>query len=84
MAQFSEWFIDTFKIYFKEIGSALKDFFIGLYYLIIGNFINHFRDFLRVSGSFTSTDWLIAIPSMLVVILLYAAIIALIVQLLRR
>lgn len=84
MAHFSEWFITTFKIYFKEIGNGLKDFFVGLYYLLIGNFINHFRDFLKVSGEFSGTDWLIAIPSILVVILLYVAFIVLVVQLLRK
>lgn len=84
MAQFSEWFITTFKTYFKEIGNGLKDFFVSLYYILIGNLINHFRDFLKVSSSFSATDWLIAIPSILVIMLLYVAFIVLIVQLLRR
>lgn len=84
MANFSEWFITVFKTYFKEVGYTLRDFFVGIYDFIIGNFIDYTKDFLQTSQSFGTGDWLVAIPSLMLIILLYAALIVLIVQILKR
>ncbi len=84
MAKFSEWFITAFKTYFRGVGLDLKNFFVGLYELIIGNLINYSKDFFASSKNFSAADWLAAVPSLLLIILVYAAFIVLIVQLIRR
>lgn len=84
MAKFSGWFINAFKSYFKGLGTALKNFFVGLYNLTIGNVIHYTKDFFVASKSFGAADWVAAIPSILLILLLIAAIIVVIVQILRR
>jgi hypothetical protein len=84
MKQFSEWFITNFKTYLKGLGDAFKNFFVGLYNLIIVNAINYSKDFLSAAKSFKALDWLIAVPSILIIIMLFVVFILLIIQVLRR
>lgn len=84
MAKFSDWFINAFKSYFKEVGIAFKNFFVGLYNFFIGNFIDYIKDFFEASKTFTGSDWVAAIPSLLLIILLMAAFLVLIIQIFRR
>ena len=84
MIQFAKWFIDFFKENLKDIGIAIKNFFVGIYNLLIGNPINYFKNFFTASRSFGFLDWVMAILAIILVLALYIGIIYLIVILLRK
>ncbi len=84
MEQFAQWFVEYFKIYWVDVWEIIKNFFIGLYNLIIGNYIEYGKAFAVASRTFETTDWVAAIPSIIVVLALHAAIIVVIVLLIRR
>lgn len=84
MKQFSEWFITNFKAYYKEVGQALKSFFIGLYNLIIGSIIRYAKDFFAAAKSFKALDWVIAIPAIFIMFMLYFVLLVLIIQIIKR
>ena len=84
MAKFSQWFITAFKTYFKDLGTTLKNFFVGLYNLTIGNLVKYTESFFGASKGFGASDWLVAIPAVLLILLLVASIIVVLIQILRR
>lgn len=84
MANFSEWFINSFKTYLKDLGEAFKNFFVGLYQLIIGNIIRYGKEFISISKAFKTSDWLVAVPILLVTVMFFVLLILLIIQLIRK
>lgn len=84
MIQFVKWFIEFFKGYWTKVGTEIKDFFVGLYNLIVGNLIEYGKEFATVARTFSSSDWAIAVPVLLLVLMLHIAVIVIIFMLLRR
>lgn len=84
MEQFAQWFIEYFKVFWVDVWEIIKNFFIGLYNLIIGNYIEYGKAFATASRSFETLDWVAAIPSVIVVLVLHVAVITVIVLLIRR
>jgi len=71
MTKFAKWFIVFFKEAVHDIYTAFKDFFVGLYYLFIGNPIKYFKDYLVASKGFAAGDWVMGIFSILVALTFY-------------
>lgn len=84
MEQFSEWFIEFFKIFFGNIWTLIKTFFIGIYNLFIGFPINYYNDFIQKSKTFNITDWILSIVFIFVFLILILMILAVIFQLIKR
>ncbi|MDY3196047.1 MAG: hypothetical protein RBQ95_04230 [Paracholeplasma sp.] len=84
MEQFAQWFIELFKTIISNIGKGFSMFFDLLHQVFVTDITNYIRDFMVASKTFTSIDWVFAIPSLLILFFLSALITVLIIQLLRR
>ena len=84
MEQFAQWFIDLFKDLLENISRSFMGIIDVLYQLFVVDTIGYINDFLVVSKSFTTTDWVFAIPSILILFFLSVLIAVLFIQLFRR
>ncbi|MFA7076425.1 MAG: hypothetical protein WC152_07155 [Candidatus Izemoplasmatales bacterium] len=84
MEQFSQWYIEFFKGYLKDLGDRIILFFNTIIDIIINKPISYYQDFVLASHSFNAFDWVIAILALIITLILFFAFFILIFQLLRR
>ncbi|QWB99407.1 hypothetical protein KHQ88_04375 [Mycoplasmatota bacterium] len=84
MEQFSKWYIEFFQKLLMDIGHILGGFFTGLFDLLIRNPLNYMRDFFIASRAFGLFDWVVAILALIITLIMFAAILVLFYQLIKR
>lgn len=84
MEQYSQWFVSNYGDYWKKIGELLKNFFIGIYNIFIGNMVEFIKSLTAVKSSFSSGEMVMAVFSIILVLVLHLAVIFLIGYLIFR
>ena len=84
MEQFSTWFIKFFQNLLADLLAIFTGFFRGIYNLFVGNPVSYFKDFLVASKTFETFDWIVGILALIITFIMFAAILVLIFQLLKR
>ena len=84
MEYFSEWFVEFFRIFFEDLWSIIKGFFMGIYNIVIGNPIKYFKLWKSHSDLFNFVDIILSIVFAIVFLVLVLLVYLVIYQLIRR
>ncbi|MDD4070136.1 MAG: hypothetical protein PHF05_06760 [Candidatus Izemoplasmatales bacterium] len=84
MEQFSQWYIEFFKKYLKDVVEIIFRFFDSVVDIFVRNPLEYYKDFVLASNTFNFFDWVMAILAMIITLILFFAFFILLFQLLRR
>ncbi|VEU81080.1 Uncharacterised protein [Haploplasma axanthum] len=84
MGQFSQWFVDFFRLFLDNLWRLIKSFFVGIYNLLIGYPIEYAKEFLIVSKSFSFLDWMLSVFFIVIFLILVVMFFVVVFQLLKR